>query len=94
MNKSIIALLLLTSASAFANGPADEQMNRATFTGERARAEVKAELRQAQGQGVVGSHSGYAMHLQQPSFKPSRSKADVRAEAVQAARSRVVHESI
>lgn len=94
MNKSIIALLLLTSASAFASGPADEQMNRATFTGERARAEVKAELGQAQRQGAVGAHSQYAAQLQQPSFSSGRSSADVRAEAVQAARARVVHEAI
>jgi hypothetical protein len=94
MNKSIIAILLLSSAAAFANEAADEQMNRSSFIGERTRAEVKAELQRAQQQGVVGVHSEYAAYLQQPSFSSSRNPADIRAEAVQAARTRVVHESI
>jgi hypothetical protein len=94
MHKSIIALLLLGSAAAFANEAGDEQMNRTAFIGERTRAEVKAELQQAQQQGTVGVHSGYAAYLQQLSLGSTRSRADVRAEAVQAARTRVIHESI
>lgn len=94
MHKSIIAMLLLTSASAFASESADEQMNRTSFLGERTRAEVKAELEQAQKSGAIGAHSEYAAYLQQFSFNSSRSPADVRAEAVQAARTSVIHESI
>ena len=94
MHKSMIALLLLTSASAFANESADEQMNRASSIGERTRAEVQAELRQAPQQGAIGAHAGYAADLQPPSLTSSRSRADVRAEAVQAARTAVIHESI
>jgi hypothetical protein len=94
MKNSIIALFLLSSAAAFANEAADEQMNRAAFAGERTRAEVTAELRQAQNQGAVGVQSEYSSYLQQPSAGFSRSRQAVRAEAVQAARSRVVHELI
>jgi hypothetical protein len=94
MHKSIIALLLLSSAAAFANEAADEQMNRSSFIGERTRAELKAELQQAQQQGALGVHSEYVAYLQQPSFGSSRNPADVRAEAVQAARTRVIHELI
>lgn len=92
MNKSIIALLLLTTSAAFANEAADEQANRSAFIGERTRAEVGADLQRAQQQGAVGAQAEYADYLQQPSISSGRSRADVRAEAVQAARTRVVHE--
>lgn len=92
MNKSVIALLLLTTSAAFANEAADEQANRAAFGGERTRAEVNAELQRAQQQGAVGADAEYADYLQQASFTSTRSPAEVRAEAVQAARTRVIHE--
>lgn len=94
MNKSIIALLLLGSTAAFAGNAADEQMNRSAFAGERTRAEVKAELQQLQQDGAIGAHSDLAAYLQQPSTVSTRDRADVRAEAVEAARTRVIQESI
>jgi hypothetical protein len=94
MQKSIIALLLLGSAAAFANEAADEQVNRSSFVGERTRAEVKAEVLQAQRQGAVGVHLEYAAYLEQPSFSSGSDREAIRAEAVQAARTRVIQESI
>ena len=44
--------------------------------------------------GAIGAHSDLAAYLQQPSTVSSRDRADVRAEAVQAARTRVIQESI
>ena len=64
MQKSIIALFLLTSAAAFANGVADEQANRAAATGERTRAEVKAQVLQARDAGIL-SVDDYAANLPQ-----------------------------
>lgn len=94
MKNSIIALFLLSSAAAFANEAGDEQVNRAAFAGERTRAEVKAELQRARSEGAVGVHSEYSAYLQQPAAVSSRSREAVRAEAVQAARTRVIHELI
>lgn len=92
MNKSIIALLLLTSASAFANEAADEQANRTAFAGERTRAEVRAEVERAQQQGTL-RFSDVAGNATQAA-QGQRSLDEVRAEAVQAARIRIVHELI
>jgi hypothetical protein len=94
MQKSLIAMLLLASAGAYASDAADEQANRSAFAGERTRAEVQAELRQEQLRGAVGAHSDLAAYLQQPAVTAGRDRADVRAEAVQAARIRVIQESI
>lgn len=94
MKKSTIALFLLSSAAAFANEAGDEQVNRTAFAGERTRAEVQAELQLARSQGVVGQHSEYSAYLQQPTAGFGRSRDAVRAEAVQAARTRVIHELI
>lgn len=93
MKKSIIAMFLLTSAAAFANEAADEQSNRAAVAGERTRAEVKAEVRQAREAGVL-SVDEYAASLPQSAQGAGRSRGEVRGEAMQAARQRVIHEQI
>jgi hypothetical protein len=93
MQKSIIALFLLTASAAFANEAADEQANRATFAGAATRAEVKAEYLSARGQGRLPETSE-AASLASPPVTSARSREAVRAEAVQAARVRVVHEQI
>jgi hypothetical protein len=93
MKKSIIALLLLSSAAAFANEAGDDTANRTSYAGERTRAEVKAETMTAKQQGTL-SFSEFAAN-QSPSAQGSgRSRSDMRAEAVQAARTRVIHEQI
>lgn len=93
MQKSIIAMLLLTSAAAFANESGDEQLNRASFQGERTRAEVKAEIQKARAAGTL-SYSDFAGNLPQAADSFTRSKSEVRAEAVQSARTRIIHELI
>lgn len=92
MHKSLIALFLFTSAGAFAGEAADEQANRAAFSGERTRAEVKAEVMHARSAGKL-SFGDYAGN-EQAGQHSARSRAEVRAEAVQAARTRVIHEQI
>lgn len=94
MNKSIIALLLLSSAAAFANEAADEQSNHAAFAGQLTRAEVKADTAAAQAAGTL-SFSEFAAHQSQPSAAGAgRSRSELRAEAIQAARTRVIQEQI
>ena len=93
MHKSVIALFLLTSAAAFANEAADEQANRTAFIGSASRAEVQAEYLRARAQGQLPDTSEAAA-LASPAIPSVRSRQAVRAEAVQAARTRVVHELI
>lgn len=95
MQKSIIALFLLTSAAAFANEAADDQSNRASASAaaERTRAQVQAEVRQARDSGTLSS-SDYAPNLPQAAQAKGRNRSEVRGEAVQAARVRVIHELI
>lgn len=92
MQKSIIAILLLSSAAAFANEAADEQANRAAFAGSMVRAEARAAIEQARADGTLSldEYVGYQLKAE-PS---ARSRAEVRGEAVQAARTRVIHEQI
>lgn len=92
MKNSIITLLLLTSAAAFANEAGDELSNRTAAAGERTRAEVKAEVLRARAQGTLAS-GDYAGNATQAAAG-LRARSEVRAEAVQAARVRVVHELI
>ncbi len=92
MHKSLIALFLFTSAAAFANEASDEQANRAAFSGERTRAEVQADVMHARSAGTL-STTDYTGPAQAGSGF-TRSRAEVRAEAVQAARTRVIHEQI
>ena len=90
MKKSIITLLLLASGGAFANEAADELARRTAFAGDRTRAEVKAGIAAARAAGTLNA-SEYASNLQQPQ-QAARSRGELRAEAVQAARTRVIHE--
>lgn len=92
MKNSVITLLLLGSAAAFANEAADEQANRVAFVGERTRAEVRAEVANARAAGTL-SVTEAARNRQQPSAG-ERSRSSVRAEAEQAARVRVIHQTI
>ena len=92
MNKSIIALLLLSSATAFANEAADEQANRIAFVGSVSRAEVQAGIAHAKAEGNLRFNE-YAGNEQKAS-SVSRDRAEVRSEAVQAARSRIIHEQM
>lgn len=94
MNKSIISLLLLGSATAFANEAADDQANRAAFAGGATRAEVTAAYLDARAQGALPDTSEAASLQTQRPAAQARSREAVRAEAVQAARIRVVHELI
>lgn len=94
MQKSIIAILLLSSAAAFANEAADEQANRAAFAGSISRAEVRAGIEQARTDGTLRLDE-YAVYQLKAKAEPSaRSRAEVRGEAVQAARTHVIHEQI
>lgn len=92
MKKSIIAIMLLSSAAAFANELADEQANRAPFAGSLSRAEVKTGIAQAKADGTL--HIGEYVANQQLASGSSRDRAEVRAEAVEAARTRTIHELI
>ncbi|KQT09524.1 DUF4148 domain-containing protein [Ramlibacter sp. Leaf400] len=92
MQKSIIAILLLSSAAAFANEAADEQANRTAFSGSLSRAEVNAGIAQAKADGNL-RFDEYASN-QQKADGSSRSRAEVRGEAIQAARTRVIHEQM
>ena len=88
MKKSVIAILLLGSAAAFANEAADELANRTMFVGERTRAEVQAEIASARAAGTL-SVSEYVRNVQ-PAIEGTRSRSAVRAEAAQASRVRVI----
>jgi hypothetical protein len=90
MQKSIIAILLLSSAAAFANEAADEQANRTAFAGSMSRAEVNAGIAQAKADGTL-RFDEYAGNQQKAEAK-SRSRAEVRGEAIQAARAHSVGE--
>ena len=90
MKKSIIAILLLSSAAAFANEAADEQANRTAFAGSLARAEVTADIAKAKAGGAL-RFDEYANN-QQHADHSERSRAEVRGEAIQAARSHAAHE--
>ena len=92
MKTSIIALLLLASGASFANEAADEAANRTAFTGARSSSEVKAEVQLAKRAGTLGANE-FALQ-QQPAISSLRARSDLRAEAIQAARTRVIHEQI
>lgn len=92
MKKSVIAILLLGSAGAFANEAADELANRTPFAGERTRAEVQADIASARAAGTLAA-SEYDRNVQ-PAIEGSRSRSAMRAEATQAARVRVIDQLI
>jgi hypothetical protein len=92
MKKPFLLLLLAASAGAFANEAADEAANRTAFAGQLTRAEVKADTHAAGHAGQLGM-TEYAQQ-QQPASNRVRSRAELRPEAVKAARTRVIHEQI
>jgi hypothetical protein len=90
MNKSIIAILLLASATAFANEAADEQANRWQSSGAMTRAEVRADIAHAKAAGTLRLDEYAANKQKAGAFE--RTRTEVRAEAVLAARAHAVHE--
>lgn len=95
MKKIATSLLLIgAAASAFANEATDERQNRASFSGERTRAEVKAEYVNARRAGSLANTSESASLETQAPTGSFRSRAEVRAEAVQAARDHVIDQLI
>ncbi|WBY03275.1 DUF4148 domain-containing protein [Ramlibacter tataouinensis] len=91
MTKALVTLLLLTSSMAFANEAADELANRDTFTGERTRAEVQAEMAHARAAGTLNANL-YDANKNSQSVESHRSRSEVQAEAVKASHQRVVHQ--
>lgn len=92
MHKSIIAILLLSSAAAFANEAGDDQANRTAFTGALTRADVRADTALAQAGGTL-RFDEYAGN-QQKANAFGRARTEVRHEAIQAARIRAIHEQM
>lgn len=91
MKKIIISTLLLGAFSAFANESGDELQNRAAFKSESTRAEVRGDyLRAKAGNTLIDtSEAGSQKSQAVGQSAPSRT---LKAEAVQAARTRVIHE--
>jgi hypothetical protein len=92
MKKTILSILLASSFGAFANEAGDELQNRPQFQGERTRAEVRAEFLNAKAAGTLIDTSEAASQRPQGPIASDRSRASVKVEAVQAARTRVIHE--
>jgi hypothetical protein len=92
MKKTLLSLVLLSSFGAFANEAGDELHNRAQFLGERTRAEVRSEFLNAKAAGALIDTSEAASQQSQAPATSDRSRASVKVEAFQAARTRVVHE--
>ena len=91
MNKILISTLLLASATAFAGDAADELRNRTAFDSGLARAHVRADYLQARGNGTLPDTSE-AGSLRVQAIPGTRERAEVKAEAVQAARAHTIHE--
>lgn len=92
MQKSIITILLLSSAAAFANEAVDEQANRTAFMGSMSHAQVKVGIGQAKADGTLRLDE-YAAN-EQKAQAPARSRSEVRGEAIQAAHTRVIQEQM
>lgn len=91
MKKIIISTLLLGAFSAFANEAGDDLQNRAAFQGQLTRAEVRADYVRAAAGGNLIDTSEAASLKSQTVTQPAPG-GSLKAEAVQAARSRVIHE--
>ncbi|MGA0571337.1 DUF4148 domain-containing protein [Variovorax sp. VNK109] len=87
MNKlSIIALALVAATgSAFADSADYDLQNRTAFTGNLTRAEVRAEFDRASAAGELPTVAEAYANVDSKTEGPSRDRAEVRAEAVQAA---------
>jgi hypothetical protein len=91
MKKIIISTLLLSAFSAFANEAGDELQNRAAFQGESTRAEVRGDYLRAKSAGALIDTSEAASQKSQ-AINQSAPRGSLKDQAVQAARTRVVHE--
>lgn len=92
MKTILISIALLASAAAFANEASDELANRQAFDGVATRAEVQSEYRHARAVGTLPVTDETAS-LQTPAPAAlTQARDDVRREARQAARQRVIHE--
>lgn len=92
MKKLLISSLLLASAGAFAGDASEELQNRTAFQGERTRAAVKAEYMTAKRAGTIADTSEGASSQPQGIQQSTRDRAEVKSEAVQAARAHTPHE--
>jgi len=92
MNKIIISALLLSTFSAFANEAGDELQNRAAIQGELTRAEVRDDYLRAQSAGVLDTSEAASQKSQAVGLSAPR--GSLRDQAVQAARTRIVHETM
>jgi hypothetical protein len=91
MKKIIISTLLLSAFSAFANEAGDEMHNRAAFQGAFARAEVSGDYLRARSAGALIDTSEAASQKSQ-AVNLSAPRGSLRDQAVQAARTRIIHE--
>lgn len=92
MKTALISLAILASASAFANEAADDRANREAFAGVATRAEVQSEYLHARQTGTL-TVTDETASLQAPArFDSVQAREDVRLQARQAARQRVIHE--
>lgn len=93
MKTVLISLAILASASAFANEAADDRANREAFAGVAAtRAEVQSEYLHARAAGTLAPTDETASLRAPAAPAGGQARDDVRREARQAARQRVVHE--
>ena len=92
MKTVLVSLALLACASAFANEAPDERANREAFAGVATRAEVQSDYLHARETGTLPVTDETAS-LQAPAVPAGvQARDDVRREARQAARQRVIHE--
>jgi hypothetical protein len=93
MNKIIISTLLLSTLSAFANEAGDDLQNRAAFQSAHTRAEIRADYQGARSAGALIDTSEAASQKSQ-AIDQSAPRGSLREQAVQAARTRIVHETM
>ena len=91
MKKIIISTLLLSAFSAFANEAGDDLQNRAAFQGDLTRAEVRADYLHTKSAGALVDTSEAASQKSQ-AIGQSAPRGSLKDQAVQAARTRIVHE--
>jgi hypothetical protein len=96
MKTLVVSLMMLGAASAFANEARDDQANRQAFQSATTRAAVQAEYLTARSQGTLPVTSDAAsLQVQGPTVSnSSQSRDEVKHQAREAARTRVIHELI
>lgn len=92
MKTVLISLAILASASAFANEAADDRANREAFAGGATRAEVQSGYLHARAAGTLAPTDETASLHPPAALAGGQARDDVRREARQAARQRVIHE--